>query len=288
MADFNTHTPPVIEHRVDASKMEEKQLHALLELQGTEEGFTVKKIQDNIFAVGWENTEYFCDKQGEVLVSPTFLRWNTSSEKLKEESKKLFQAVSWQAGYREERDLKTKIYTLYNIKTWEDKVVPKNTPEYFQAWKDVEFQYERWQIYVIGEKPPKDENDRLGVLKAIRSVATNWNLRIKDLLFLASPKMWYLKQSDFISLLPIVREHLLHQIGNVQWDRTLDPSRKPGGYPITKEEFDQYLKLNLIDQPLYNQAVKKLAEVEKLKQRKSEKSQEVMDSTKGKVEKIKP
>lgn len=256
MADHNTHTLPVIEHRIDASKMEEKQLHTLLKLQGTEEGFFVKKIQDNVFAVGWENTEYFCDKKGEVLTSATLLRWNNSSKELKEDSKKLFQMVSWQAGYREERDPKTKIYTLYNFQSWEDKVVPKNTPEYFQAWKDIEFHYERGLMVITGKNPAKDEKDRLETLWTIQSVARTWNLRIKDLLFLASPKMWYLKQSDFMSLLPVVRGYLLSQIGDARWDRTLDPSGKHGGYAMIKDELDQYLKLNLIDQPLYNQAVK--------------------------------
>lgn len=99
--------------------------------------------------------------------------------------------------------------------------------------------------------------------------------------------MGYLKQSDFQTLLPIVRNHLLSQIGDSRWDRTLDPARKQSGYAITKGELDQYLSLNLIDRPLYNQATKKLAEVEKLKGQKQSGSQGVLDDTRKKAAEIK-
>lgn len=99
--------------------------------------------------------------------------------------------------------------------------------------------------------------------------------------------MGYLKQSDFQALLPIVRNHLLSQIGDSRWNRTLDPARKQSGYTITKEELDQYLSLNLIDRPLYDQATKKLVEVEKLKGQKQSGSQGVMEDTRKKAAEIK-
>lgn len=285
---MSAHTPIAIEQRADVSKMEEKQLTSILVLEGTEKGFSVKKIQENVFTVGWNNTEYFCTKNGEVLVNITHLRWNDSSKELQEDSVRLFQGVSWQAGYREEMDPKTKVRTLFNIQGAEEKIVPKNTPEYYKAWQDIEFNYRRGQLVVMWINLPHDESDRLRTVKAIQFLAKNWYLRIRDLLFLASPKMGYLKQSDFQALLSTVRNHLLSQIGDPRWDRTLDPARKQSGYTITKEELGQYLSLNLIDRPLYDQAMKKFGEIEKLKQQKTEKSQGVVDSTRGRVEKLKP
>lgn len=288
MATINQSTPPQIEHRIDVAQMEEKQVRSLLLAYHKDGNLVVKKVQENVFSVGGKNgnTEYFCDKSGDVLLNATHLRWNDSFEDLKEESIRLFRGVSWQAGYREETDPKTKTYTLFNIQGIEEKIVPKNTPEFYKAWQDIEFHYRRGQMYVIGEEPPRDEAKRLRVLKAIQFLAKDWYLRIRDLLFLASPKMGYLKQSDFQTLLPVVRNHLLSQIGDPRWDRTLDPARKQSGYAIKKEELDQYLTLNLIDRPLYDQATKKLAEVEKLKGQRQSGSQGVMADTRKKAAEV--
>lgn len=289
MADIGTHSPIVVEHRIDTSRAEEGELHSLLKLSGTEEGFQVHKVQDNVFAVGWENTEYFCDKQGSVLLNLYYIRGNTLPEKLKVEWKKTFQAIAWQAGYREEKDPKTGVYTLYNFQSWENKVVPKNTPEYFQAWKDIEMFNYRLDVVIVAEWPFNEGENRDATFKNALYEAKKWYVRIRDLLILASPRVGKLTQEQFQAVLPFARDHLLEQIGDPRWDRVLSPKKDDNGsYAVSKEELDQYLSLKLIEQPLYEQAIKKLTETEELKRKKSEQSRTLMESTKEKTGNIQP
>lgn len=289
MADIGAHPPMMIEHRIDTSKAEEGQLHSLLKLNGTEEGFHVQKVQENVFAVGWENTEYLCDKQGNVLLNLYYIRGNTLPEKLKVEWKKTFQAIAWQAGYREEKDPKTGIFTLYNLQSWENKVVPKNTPEYFQAWKDIEMFDYRLDLVIVAEWPFDEWENRDTTFKNALYEAKKGYVRIKDLLILASPRVGKLTQEQFQTILPIAREHLLEQIGDPRWDRVLNPKKDDNGsYAVSKEELDQYLSLGLIEPSLHTQAIGMLTKIEKLKQQKSEQSQAVIESTKEKAVSVRP
>lgn len=289
MVALNQIPPPVIEQHVDVVKLEETQLKWLLLHRHTDADFSVKKIQDNVFAVGWDNTEYFCDKQGGVLVNLYRLRGNKLPENLKKEWKEAFQAIAWQAGYREEKDPKTGVYTLYNLQSGENKVVPKNTPEYFQAWKDIEMFDYRFDLVIVAEWPFDEWENRDTTFKNALYEAKKGYVRIKDLLILASPRVGKLTQEQFQAVLPFAREHLLEQIGDPRWDRVLSPTKGDNGsYVVSKEELDQYLSLKLIERPLYDQAIGKLADIEESKRKKMEQSQVIVNSTKEKAGSVRP
>lgn len=76
MVAINHSTPPQIEHHIDVAKMEEKQVRNLLLAYHKDSNLVVKKVQENVFSVGGKNgnTEYFCDKNGDVLVNAAHLR----------------------------------------------------------------------------------------------------------------------------------------------------------------------------------------------------------------------
>lgn len=291
MADIHQiSSPPQIEYQIDIAKQEEVQLKILLLPRHKDTNFSVKKVQENVFAVGGQNTEYFCDKQWEkVFVNLHRLRGGDFSESLKEGWKDIFQTIAWQAGYREEKDSKTGVYTLYNFQSWENKVVPKNTPEYFQAWKDIDMFDARFDVGLATEWPFDEWENRNTPFENTLYDAKKGYIRIKDLLILASPRVGKLTQEQFQTILPFAREHLLEQIGDPRWDRVLSPKKDDNGsYAVSKEELDQYLSLKLIEQPLYEQAIKKLTETEELKRKKSEQSRTLMESTKEKTGSVQP
>jgi hypothetical protein len=289
MADIHSAPTPghAVEHRVNLPNPDEQMVRSRLLLSYPDGKFNVKRVRENVFAIGMKDTWWFEDKAGKILVNPVLLRGD-DEKALKRDWKEAFRQVTYQAWYQEENDPKTDSYVLYGIKGKERRIIPKDTQEYFEAWREIDFFFERLRTVLYAEWAPKSDEHRVNGVKRLESAAERGYVRIHDLIILSAPKLGYLKYEDFNKLIPLARKSLLAQIWDPKWERTLDPVTKKVPYSVTREELDQYKSLGLVDAGLYAQAIKKLSDVEWAKQQKAQTTQQILEWTKGIVGKIKP
>lgn len=170
------------------------------------------------------------------------------------------------------------VYEMYNLKdidnkTWKPlkwaKKLDIYSIDYFKLFWNVRYVSDR--IFLESLKLKWEEWKFLNINKwELDGFVRDKTLRIKDVV--EYYKNWQIKdQNEYIRYIKLTQNILLEQIWDERAIKYWDP--------VTLKEINLYKKYNLIPEELYNQAKKKLEEVEKIKQKREKWKKEIHSQT---------